>query len=86
MQNPCARYLLTGLVCAAAAAGSQLPASAQAPARPSVYQTTLEEPNQLTPEITTEELMSQLRQQGIDDPAVVRCAYLEGDGEMSVLK
>ena len=36
--------------------------------------------------ITTEELMSQLRQQGIDDPAVVRCAYLEGDGEMSVLK
>src|SRR3954468_22328544 len=30
--------------------------------------------------ITTEELMSQLRQQGIDDPAVVRCAYLEGDG------
>jgi uncharacterized membrane protein YcaP (DUF421 family) len=36
--------------------------------------------------ITTEELMSQLRQQGIDYPAVVRCAYLEGDGEMSVLK
>ena len=36
--------------------------------------------------ITTEELMSQLRQQGIDDPAVVRCAYLEGDGELSVLK
>jgi uncharacterized membrane protein YcaP (DUF421 family) len=35
---------------------------------------------------TNEELMSQLRQQGIDDPAVVRCAYLEGDGEMSVLK
>src|SRR6185295_664452 len=58
MQNPCARYLLSGLVCAAAAAGSQLPALAQAPARPSVYQTTLEEPNQLTPEITTEELLS----------------------------
>jgi uncharacterized membrane protein YcaP (DUF421 family) len=36
--------------------------------------------------ITTEELMSQLRQQGIDDPAGVRRAYLEGDGEMSVLK
>ena len=31
--------------------------------------------------ITTEELMSQLRQQGIDDPRVVRCAYLEGDGK-----
>jgi rhodanese-related sulfurtransferase len=58
MQNPCARYLLSGLVCAAAAAGSQVPASAQTPARPSVYQTTLEEPNQLTPEITTEELLS----------------------------
>ena len=58
MQNPGARYLLSGLVCAAAAAGSQVPASAQTPARPSVYQTTLEEPNQLTPEITTEELLS----------------------------
>ena len=58
MENPCARYLLSGLLCAAAAAGSQLPASAQTPARPSVFQTTLEEPNQITPEITTEELLS----------------------------
>jgi rhodanese-related sulfurtransferase len=35
------------------------PASAQTPApRPSVFQTTLEEPNQLTPEITTAELQA----------------------------
>ena len=58
MQNPFAGHLLAGLLCAATAASSQLPASAQSPPRPSVYQTTLEEPKQLTPEITTEEFLA----------------------------
>jgi rhodanese-related sulfurtransferase len=58
MRNACARYLLSGLLGAAAAAASPSAASAQLPPRPSVYQTTLEEPNQVTPEITTEELLS----------------------------
>ncbi|GEP07707.1 DUF421 domain-containing protein [Methylobacterium oxalidis] len=35
--------------------------------------------------ITHAELMSQLRQQGIDDPADVREASLEGDGRISVI-
>jgi len=43
------------LVCAMSAGLMQMSASAQQP-RPSVFQTTLEEPNQKTPEITTEEL------------------------------
>jgi rhodanese-related sulfurtransferase len=43
---------------AAIACGSQIRATAQVRSRPSVYQTTLEEPNQLTPEITTEELVA----------------------------
>ena len=59
MPNPAARYLLSGLLCAFAVASSQSPAVAQAPPpRPSVFQTTLEEPGQLTPEITTEELLA----------------------------
>jgi len=36
--------------------------------------------------ITTEELLSQLRQQGIEDVAEVKSAFLEGDGRMSVLR
>jgi uncharacterized membrane protein YcaP (DUF421 family) len=36
--------------------------------------------------ITTEELLSQLRQEGIDDPREVKRAFLEGDGHMSVLR
>lgn len=36
--------------------------------------------------ITHAELMSQLRQQGIDDPALVRLASLEGDGSISVIR
>src|SRR5919107_3438240 len=35
--------------------------------------------------ITTEELMSQLRQQGIEDPAKVRKAFIEGDGRISII-
>ncbi|MCB5174593.1 MULTISPECIES: DUF421 domain-containing protein [Microvirga] len=35
--------------------------------------------------ITTEELMSQLRQQGIEDPAKVKRAYIEGDGRISII-
>ena len=36
--------------------------------------------------ITHAELMSQLRLQGIDDPALVRLASLEGDGSISVIR
>jgi uncharacterized membrane protein YcaP (DUF421 family) len=35
--------------------------------------------------ITTEELMSQLRQQGIEDPSKVKKAYIEGDGRISII-
>ena len=35
--------------------------------------------------ITHEELLSQLRLQGIDDVTQVRAAYLEADGRISVL-
>ncbi|WP_225890030.1 DUF421 domain-containing protein [Indioceanicola profundi] len=35
--------------------------------------------------MTEEELMAQLRQQGVDDPKHVRAAYLEGDGRVSVV-
>jgi len=36
--------------------------------------------------ITVEELMSQLRQQGIDDPEQVRKAFIEGDGRISIIR
>ena len=36
--------------------------------------------------ITHSELMSQLRQQGIDNPGLVRLASLEGDGSISVIR
>jgi rhodanese-related sulfurtransferase len=52
------RHLLIGLLGAFAAVAPQARALAQSPPRPSVFQTTLEEPGQLTPEITTEELLS----------------------------
>src|SRR5258706_16380649 len=45
-------------LCATIAWGAHIRATAQARLRPSVYQTTLEEPNQVTPEITTEELVA----------------------------
>jgi uncharacterized membrane protein YcaP (DUF421 family) len=35
--------------------------------------------------ITTEELRRELRQQGLEDPAKVKCAFLEGNGELSIL-
>lgn len=35
--------------------------------------------------ITEGELLSQLRQQGVDDPARVKAAYIEGDGRISVV-
>jgi uncharacterized membrane protein YcaP (DUF421 family) len=35
--------------------------------------------------ITEEELMSQLRQQGVDELALVKKAYMEGDGRISVI-
>jgi rhodanese-related sulfurtransferase len=50
--------LVTAVVGAAIVLGSHVGATAQARLRPSVYQTTLEEPNQVTPEITTEELVA----------------------------
>ena len=52
--------LVTCVLCATVTCGSHLRGTAQARSRPSVYQTTLEEPNQLTPEITTEELVATL--------------------------
>lgn len=36
--------------------------------------------------ITREELMSQLRQQGVEDLAEVKRAFIEGDGRVSVIK
>ncbi len=36
--------------------------------------------------ITEQELMSQLREQGIDDPAEVKEAYMESDGQFSVVQ
>ncbi len=36
--------------------------------------------------ITHSELMTQLRLQGVDDPALVRLASLEGDGSISVIR
>ena len=36
--------------------------------------------------MTKEELMTQLRLQGVDDVDKVRAAYLEGNGQVSVLK
>jgi uncharacterized membrane protein YcaP (DUF421 family) len=36
--------------------------------------------------MTEDELMTQLRLQGVDDPADVKAAYLEGNGEVSVIK
>src|SRR5882672_3605050 len=50
--------LATCFLCAAIGCASHIRATAQARSRPSVYQTTLEEPNQSTPEITTEELVA----------------------------
>ena len=35
--------------------------------------------------ITKEELMSQLREQGVEELSDVKCAYLEGDGRISVI-
>jgi uncharacterized membrane protein YcaP (DUF421 family) len=35
--------------------------------------------------ITRDDLMSQLRQKGVDDPAKVACCFLEGDGHISVI-
>jgi len=56
MKNFRASYFLSALVCLIAAAASTPLASAQAPL--TVYQTTLEEPGQLTKEISTETLLS----------------------------
>jgi uncharacterized membrane protein YcaP (DUF421 family) len=36
--------------------------------------------------ITREELMSHLRQQGLQDPAEVKKAFIEGDGHISIVK
>jgi uncharacterized membrane protein YcaP (DUF421 family) len=36
--------------------------------------------------ITDEELLSQLRQQGVEDPGEVKRAYIEGDGRISVIR
>ena len=36
--------------------------------------------------VTPEELMAQLREQGIEDCAQVKRAYMEADGKISVVK
>jgi len=36
--------------------------------------------------ITFEELMAQLREQGVEDCAEVKAAYVEADGSISVLR
>ena len=36
--------------------------------------------------ITEDDLMSQLREQGVDDPAKVKEAYMESDGQFSVVQ
>ncbi len=36
--------------------------------------------------VTEEELKSQLRLQGVEDPAEVKAAYMEGDGRISVIE
>jgi uncharacterized membrane protein YcaP (DUF421 family) len=36
--------------------------------------------------LTVDDLMAQLRQHGVEDVAVVRRCYLEGDGHLSVIK
>jgi uncharacterized membrane protein YcaP (DUF421 family) len=36
--------------------------------------------------ITKDELMSQLREQGLDDPSMVKEAYMESDGQFSVVQ
>ena len=36
--------------------------------------------------VTEEDLMSQLRRQDVDDPSAVKEAYLEADGEISVIR
>jgi uncharacterized membrane protein YcaP (DUF421 family) len=36
--------------------------------------------------ITKEELLSQLRQQGIEDPSKVKKAFIEGDGRISIIR
>ena len=36
-------------------------------------------------ELVTEELMSQLREQGIHELTAVKLAYMEGDGHISVI-
>jgi uncharacterized membrane protein YcaP (DUF421 family) len=36
--------------------------------------------------ITKEELMSQLRRNGVEDVAEVKKAFIEGDGQVSVIK
>lgn len=37
-------------------------------------------------QLTREELMSQLREQGVEDVAQVKIAYMEGDGNISVIR
>jgi uncharacterized membrane protein YcaP (DUF421 family) len=36
--------------------------------------------------ITIDELMSQLRQQGIEEPGMVKKAFIEGDGRISIIR
>ena len=42
--------------------------------------------NMRTELVTVEELMAQLREQGIEDRAEVKAAYLEADGQISIIR
>ena len=56
------------------------------PALPLITNGKLQRRNMRQELITTDELMSQLREAGVEDPAQVKRAFLEGDGRLSVIK
>lgn len=58
----------------------------QPPPLPLVRNGQLLRRNMRVESITEEELMSQLRQAGVDDVAKVKIAQMEGDGRISVIK
>lgn len=58
----------------------------EAPARPLVKDGKILRQNLRKDWVTVDELTSKLRQQGIDDLALVRVATLEPDGELSVIR
>jgi uncharacterized membrane protein YcaP (DUF421 family) len=69
--------------------GYHIPALArltQPPPLPLVRNGRLLSANMRAEMITRDELMSHLRQHGIQDPAEVKTAFIEGDGHISIVK